>query len=69
MDKDMEKLAANLREVNERLDFLQEQERRFERSQERQKKLACVLVPATIAFYIFGPEKKGKPSSEGQSDI
>ncbi|XBI49012.1 hypothetical protein VPH35_112649 [Triticum aestivum] len=69
MDKDMEKLAADLREVNAQLDFLLEQERRFERGQELQKKLSCVLVPATIAFYIFGPKKKGKPSEEEQPDI
>ncbi|XP_044406779.1 uncharacterized protein [Triticum aestivum] len=67
--QDLEEMTANLEEVNKHMEILLEHERRFERSQQRQKKLSCVLIPATIAFYIFGPEKKDKPSSEAQSEI
>ncbi|XP_044951393.1 uncharacterized protein LOC123401623 [Hordeum vulgare subsp. vulgare] len=67
--QDFEEIVASLEQVNKQMEFLLEHERRLERSEQRQRKLACVLVPATIAFYIFGPEKKGKPSLEGQSEI
>jgi hypothetical protein len=40
----------------------------FERNERLQKKIACVLVPDTVAFYIFGPKKKLKSSAEGQPD-
>ncbi|XBH64844.1 hypothetical protein VPH35_118536 [Triticum aestivum] len=54
----LEKFGENLQKAHEATLSMLEQEKRFERQEQRQKVLSYFLVPVGVAFLIFGPDKK-----------
>ncbi|KAM0912225.1 hypothetical protein ACQ4PT_012924 [Festuca glaucescens] len=55
---------AYLHEARSLVQVILEQEKRAQRNAQLQKKIACVLLPATAAIWIFVPSKKEKSSAE-----
>ncbi|XP_044409824.1 uncharacterized protein [Triticum aestivum] len=60
----LEKFGENLQKAHEATLSLLEHEKRFERQEQRQKVLSYFLVPAGVAFLIFGPDKKKEKLEE-----
>ncbi|XP_040248812.2 uncharacterized protein [Aegilops tauschii subsp. strangulata] len=65
----LEKLNENLCVMEKDIGTLLEHERRLERSEQFHKRLSYVLIPGAAAFFVFCPDKKREPSTEGQLGI
>ncbi|XP_044417412.1 uncharacterized protein [Triticum aestivum] len=65
----LEKLNENLCVMEKDIGTLLEHERRLERSEQFHKRLSYVLIPGAAAFFVFCPDKKREPSTEGQLGV
>ncbi|XP_037450978.1 uncharacterized protein LOC119321370 [Triticum dicoccoides] len=63
----LEKFSENLCVMEKDIGILLEHERRFERRELFHKRLPYVLIPGAI--FVFCPDKKREPSTEGQSGV
>ncbi|XBI49011.1 hypothetical protein VPH35_112648 [Triticum aestivum] len=67
MEAALEKFSENLCVMEKDIGILLEHERRFERREQFHKRLSYVLIPGAI--FVFCPDKKREPSTEGQSGV
>ncbi|KAK1620308.1 hypothetical protein QYE76_025825 [Lolium multiflorum] len=63
-DMVLNQFEAYLHEARSLVQVILEQEKRAQQNAQLQKKIACVLLPATAAIWIFVPNKKEKSSAE-----